>query len=102
MKVLFCDQSLVQFGYSIFNVSDKRIELITYGVIKLNNKDTYFDRILLIEKRLDDLHKIFNFGKVVIEDFSFEKMFKLLKNYAFYNMHWNIGVIGKELFVNHL
>ncbi|RCX15633.1 hypothetical protein DFP94_11481 [Fontibacillus phaseoli] len=52
MNILFCDQSLLQFGFCIVNVSTQSYILKEYGLLNLDGKVNYFERLIQIEKWL--------------------------------------------------
>jgi Holliday junction resolvasome RuvABC endonuclease subunit len=72
MRFLFCDQSIDKFGYSIFEDNGEQFQLMKYGIIKLNTKLDYFDRILTLETILDSLIEKHNITQVVIEDIQYQ------------------------------
>lgn len=55
MIIMANDQSLTNYGYSIYQVSSEQYRLLQFGVIKLNSKTDYFERMLQIQQVLDEL-----------------------------------------------
>ena len=48
MKIIGIDPGLIQTGYGIINVNHNQTNLLDYGIIKPNSKDTLADRLLTI------------------------------------------------------
>jgi len=67
MIILSIDLSLRGTGYCIFKDS----ELVKYGVINTDNSDSMFDRILYIQKILDELIISNSITNVCIENVAF-------------------------------
>lgn len=85
-RILVCDQSIDKFGFAI-NEAGGEYKLIKYGVIQLNTKIHYFDRIFTLEPILDNLINTYKINQVIIEDIQYQnnaQTFKKLAALQFY------------------
>lgn len=73
MKVLFCDQALIRFGYSVYETASEICSLQTYGLLLLNGKLGYMGRLEQIENWLIEFIDEHNIGIVVIEEVQFQR-----------------------------
>lgn len=55
MQYLAFDQSLSNSGWSLIKEDKSNFELVSYGVIKTNNKTTFIERLIYIENELEKL-----------------------------------------------
>lgn len=70
-RVLVCDQGS-KFGFSVFEINEN-YKLIKYGVIKLNNKLKYVERIISLEPILDSIINTCGINLLLMEDIQFQK-----------------------------
>ncbi|MNO23413.1 Holliday junction resolvase [compost metagenome] len=68
MNILFCDQSLLRFGFCIINASTQSCILKKYGLLKLNGKISYFERLTQIKNWLIKLIEEHHIEQVIIEE----------------------------------
>lgn len=87
MNILCVDQSLDKFGYCIINVNENKCVIKQYGVIRLNQKINYFDRIVSLNIVLDNLIKEFSIDAIQAEDIQMQRgvtTYKKLASLLFY------------------
>lgn len=73
MNILFCDQALLRFGYSIYQADTLHCSLHTVGLLLLDGKTDYFERLMKIENWLVEVIDEHNIEVVVIEDIQFQR-----------------------------
>jgi Holliday junction resolvasome RuvABC endonuclease subunit len=67
--LLSLDQSITTLGYSIWHIhNNQHCSLIQYGIIKLDKKLSYFERIISLERILDQLLLSYPITVAVLED----------------------------------
>lgn len=64
---LFCDQSIDRFGYCIAKKTNNEFQILQYGVIKLNTRLDYFERILSLQTMLNKLISEWRIEAIVTE-----------------------------------
>ncbi|MNW47129.1 Holliday junction resolvase [compost metagenome] len=72
MRVLFCDQSMLRFGFCIVEIQRNYCEVIAYGLLKLNGKLHYIERLQQIERWLNRWIKEYSIDEVVCEEIQFQ------------------------------
>lgn len=72
MIIMANDQSLTKYGYSIFYV-EKDYRLLQYGVIRLNSKIDYFERMLKLQNVLDELISTYQVDVFLAEEVQLQK-----------------------------
>ncbi|MEK5478766.1 crossover junction endodeoxyribonuclease RuvC [Paenibacillus sp. FSL R5-0407] len=73
MNVLFCDQSLLKFGYSVYHVSASSCTLVTAGLLQLNGKTEIMNRLFEIEGWLNEMISTYDIQHVVIEEIQMQR-----------------------------
>lgn len=73
MIIMANDQSLANYGYSIYQVGSEQYRLLQFGVIKLNSKTDYFERMLQIQQVLDELISSYKVEIFLAEEVQLQK-----------------------------
>lgn len=73
MRVLFCDQSLLRFGFCIVKIHCDHCEVIAYGLLQLNGKQHYIERLQQIQKWLAGMIGEYEIDEVVCEEIQFQR-----------------------------
>lgn len=73
MNLLFCDQSLLHFGFCIVQASTEFCQMKTYGLLQLNGKIHYVDRLIEIENWLVHILVEHDINQVVAEEIQFQR-----------------------------
>ena len=79
MRVLICDQSLLNFGYCIVEILSDECNVIEYGLLKLNRKIIYLERVNQIKEWLNKTIEEYNIEKIVAEEIQFQKNVQTFK-----------------------
>jgi len=104
MNVLFCDQSLRKFGYSIYQVSDLNCTLVTAGTFQLDGKAHMMSRLLEIENWLTEIIAKHEIQHVVIEEIQMQRNVRTYRKlcmlfYAIESLCWRKGIPFESIHV---
>lgn len=105
MNVLFCDQSLTKFGYSIYSVSTSSSVLMTTGLLKLNTKLDVMCRLQQIENWLNEIIKQYQIRQVVVEEIQMQRNVQTFRKlstlfYVLESVCWRKGIPFQSLHVS--
>lgn len=64
---LICDQSLDRFGYCIAKKNNNEFQIFQYGMIKLDTRLDYFDRIQSLQKMLNKFRSEWGIQVIITE-----------------------------------
>lgn len=82
MRVLFCDQSLLRFGFCIVEIHSDHCEVIVYGLLKINGKQHYIERLQQIQKFLAVMIEDYKIDEVVCEEIQFQRNVQTFRKLA--------------------
>ncbi|TVX97953.1 crossover junction endodeoxyribonuclease RuvC [Cohnella terricola] len=104
MNVLFCDQSLLKFGYSIYDASALQCTLITAGVLQLDDKSAVMNRLFVIENWLNDIIAKYNIQHVVVEEIQMQRNVRTYRKlcmlfYVLESVCWRKGISFESIHV---
>ncbi|MBP1906316.1 Holliday junction resolvasome RuvABC endonuclease subunit [Paenibacillus turicensis] len=73
MRILFCDQSLLRFGFCLVELKEDYCEVINYGLLQLNGKIHYIERLIQIESWLVNYLRKHDIEQLVVEEIQFQR-----------------------------
>lgn len=82
MRTLFCDQSLLRFGFSIVEKASDHVQIIAYGLLQLDAKLHYIERLGQIEKWLIQTVREYRIEQIVCEEIQFQRNVQTFRKLA--------------------